>query len=128
MRVAVPQNDGSVFAFWAAPGGEMEGDEEPAATAMREIREELGLELAMEGPIRVDRNSFVHRGAMVDNTDFYFRAACERDAPRLIGVTAEEIAIMKEIRWWSGEQLEGTEEKVFPLDLRRWIDALQTKR
>jgi 8-oxo-dGTP diphosphatase len=124
VHFAIPQPDGQDFVFWAAPGGEIESEESELAAAQREIREELGLDLAMEGPIRVDRNSFVHGGVPVDNTDYYFRAACERDAPRLIGLTPEEIRIMKGIRWWTPEALKQTGERIFPVDLKAWVQTL----
>ena len=51
---------------------------------------------------------------MQDNVDFLFRARCGRAEPRLIGVTADEKEIMKEIRWWSEAEIEASEERIFP--------------
>ena len=53
---------------------------------------------------------------------FYARGStrCSADAPVLRGVTAEEIAIMKEIRWWTAEEIEAAGaagERIFPVDL-----------
>ena len=124
VRFVFPQEDGGEFVFWCAPGGEIEGKETEVAAAQREIREELGLNLEMQGPIRVDRNTFAVRGEMCDNTDYYFVARCERDAPVLSGVTPEEIAAMKEIRWWGVGKLEQTLEKIFPVDLAEWVRRL----
>jgi len=124
IRFVIARADGE-FCFWAAPGGEIEGAETELQAAEREIREELGLELEMDGPVRVDRNSFELRGEMVDNTDFYFRAECGMEAPRLAGVTAEEIEIMKGMRWWTPEELEATGERVFPVDLVELVRGLQ---
>jgi len=128
MRFAIPQRGGPDFVFWAAPGGEIENSESPAEAAHREIVEELGLDLAMEGPIWVDHNSFVYRDEALDNTDFYFRAECGRDAPKLIGFTPEELKIMKEIRWWTAEEIDHadqTNERIFPLDLAAWVHKLR---
>jgi ADP-ribose pyrophosphatase YjhB (NUDIX family) len=120
IRFEVPR-DGGDFMFWALPGGEIEAGESEVEAARREIREELGLDLEMVGPVRVDANQFLHQGEMVDNTDYFFRAFCERDAPRLIGVTAEEIRIMKEIRWWTVAELQRMSERIFPVDLAVWL-------
>jgi hypothetical protein len=57
---------------------------------------------------------------MRDNLDFYFVARCDAAAPVLRGATVEEIAIMKEIRWWSMEEIEraiASGERIFPVDL-----------
>src|SRR5271154_1373601 len=88
VRFVVPRVDGE-FVFWALPGGEIEAGETEVAAAVREVREELGLELAVTGPVYCDRNQFLHQGEMQDNTDFLFVAKCWREEPRLIGVTAD---------------------------------------
>ena len=125
VRFVFAQEGGGEFVFWCAPGGEIEGDETEMAAAQREIQEELGLDLDMEGPFRVDRNTFAVRGQMCDNIDFYFIARCERDAPVLSGVTPEEITAMKEIRWWTVADLEQTAEKIFPVDLAACVETVR---
>lgn len=124
VRFAIPQPEGHDFVFWCAPGGEIEDGETPTVAMHREIGEELGLDLALEGPLWTDRNTFVHQGVLCDNTDFYFRAECDRDVPRLIGVTEAELKIMKEIRWWTVEEVKQTGEKIFPVDLAAWVQKL----
>jgi ADP-ribose pyrophosphatase YjhB (NUDIX family) len=39
--------------LWALPGGAVEPDEDPAAAVAREVREELGIEVALQGLIGV---------------------------------------------------------------------------
>jgi 8-oxo-dGTP diphosphatase len=124
VRFAIPQPEGHDFVFWAAPGGEIEEGESPTEAMHREIVEELGLELALDGPLWTDQNQFFHQGQMCDNTDFYFRATCDRDEPKLIGFTPEEMKIMKEIRWWTAEQVEHAQQKLFPVNLAAWIHKL----
>jgi 8-oxo-dGTP diphosphatase len=124
IRFVVPR-DGGEFVFWGAPGGEIEAGESAAEAAVREVREELGLELTVEGPVYEEANCFLHQGEMRDNVDFFFKAFCEGEGPVLKGVTADEIAIMKEIRWWSVEEIVGAEERIFPVDLAAKVGALQ---
>jgi 8-oxo-dGTP diphosphatase len=116
VRFVVPR-EGGEFVFWALPGGEIEGGETEAEAAAREVREELGLELTVAGPVYCDSNQFWHQGEMQDNVDFLFRAECGREEPRLIGFTADEREIMKEVRWWSASEVEASEERIFPVNL-----------
>ena len=57
---------------------------------------------------------------MRDNVDYVFVARCGVEEPVLRGVTAEEIAIMQEIRWWGAEEVAAALAggvNVFPVDL-----------
>ena len=114
IRFVVPTREGGEFVFWALPGGEIEDGETEIEAAEREVREELGLELTVAGPVYCDRNQFWHQGEMQDNVDFLFRAECGREEPRLIGFTTDEKEIMKEVRWWSEAEVEASEERIFP--------------
>ena len=113
IRFVVMRPDGE-FVFWALPGGEIEDGETEIKAAVREVREELGLELTVMGPVYCDRNQFWHQGEMQDNVDFLFRAECGREEPRLIGFTTDEKEIMKEVRWWSAAEVETSKERIFP--------------
>ena len=114
IRFVVPTREGGEFVFWALPGGEIEDGETEVEAAAREVREELGLELTVAGPVYHDSNQFFHQGEMQDNVDFLFRAECGREEPRLIGFTTDEKEIMKEVRWWSVAEVEASEERIFP--------------
>ena len=123
----VVQRPDGPFEFWLTPGGEIEGDETPIEAAARELREELGLNVAVDGPVYTECNQFEHQGEMRDNTDFFFVARCGADAPKLIGLTPEEIAVMREARWWSAEEIaqaQGVGVRFFPVDiLKRLAEA-----
>jgi 8-oxo-dGTP pyrophosphatase MutT (NUDIX family) len=116
VRFVVPR-EGGEFIFWALPGGEIEAGETEVEAAVREVWEELGLKLKVAGPVYRDSNQFLHQGEMQDNVDFLFKAECRHEEPRLIGFTADERKIMKEIRWWSAAEIEVSKEKIFPENL-----------
>jgi 8-oxo-dGTP diphosphatase len=124
VRFVVPR-EGGEFVFWALPGGEIEAGESEVEAAVREVREELGLELEVSGPVYRDANQFLHQGEMQDNIDFLFRAECGREEPQLMGVTVDEREIMKEIRWWSEAEIEASRERTFPENLAERMRELK---
>jgi 8-oxo-dGTP pyrophosphatase MutT (NUDIX family) len=105
------------FCFWLTPGGEIEAGESELAAAARELREELGLKVPVRGPVYSEATQFEHQGEMRDNVDYFFTATCPTEAPVLRGVTVEEIAVMREIRWWTAEEIEASGERFFPADI-----------
>jgi ADP-ribose pyrophosphatase YjhB (NUDIX family) len=120
IRCAMVLRSGEDFVFWVTPGGEIEAGEEPAETVRRELREELGLEMEVVGPLYTETNRFELAGEMRDNVDHWFRTRCAADAPKMRGVTEEELAMMQEMRWWSAEEVVAAlagGERIFPVDL-----------
>jgi 8-oxo-dGTP diphosphatase len=119
IRCAVMRANGE-FVFWLTPGGEIEAAESPLDAARRELAEELGLSVQVRGPVYEEDTQFEHQGEMRDNRDFVFVALCGVEAPVLRGVTEDEIAIMKEIRWWQADEVATAITagmNIFPVDL-----------
>jgi 8-oxo-dGTP pyrophosphatase MutT (NUDIX family) len=117
IRIVTPQEDGP-FVFWVTPGGEMEPGEDARETAARELFEELGLRLPLTGPVHEESGgTYVHLGETVRNFDVFFASRCAREAPRLLGVTEEELSLMQEMRWWSVAEMEVTAERLFPANI-----------
>ena len=111
----VAELQGAPYIFWVTPGGEIDAGEQELAAAQRELFEELGIRPALHGPVhREEGGEYTHLGERVRNRDVFFAACCERDAPRLSGVTADEIRLMQEARWWAVAELAATGELVFP--------------
>jgi 8-oxo-dGTP diphosphatase len=114
IRFVAQRADGP-FVFWVTPGGEVEAGEDDRSAAERELLEELGLRLTLVGPVHEESGgTYVHLGETVRNFDVFFAARCERSAPKLAGVTAEEMALMREARWWTLAELGATEERLYP--------------
>lgn len=111
----VAQRPDGPYTCWVTPGGEVEPGEEDRAAAERELFEELGIRPQLVGPVHEESGGeYFHLGETVRNYDVFFAARCGREEPVLAGVTADEISLMREARWWPLEELEQAAEPVFP--------------
>ena len=117
IRFHAKRSDGP-YTCWVTPGGEVEPGESDRITAERELLEELGIQPELVGPVHeASGGEYEHLGEVVRNYDVFFAAQTERAEPKLAGVTADEIALMQEARWWTLEELKGATEPVFPVDI-----------
>jgi 8-oxo-dGTP pyrophosphatase MutT (NUDIX family) len=116
IRFAVPR-DGRTFVFWATPGGSVEAGETDLEAARREIKEELSVEVILEGPVHTSVSRFSHKNVPVENTDVFFVGRLEQAEPELHGVTDDERSAMQVARWWSCDEVDQATETIFPSDL-----------
>jgi 8-oxo-dGTP pyrophosphatase MutT (NUDIX family) len=101
----------------ATPGGGVEEGESELSTARREVYEELNVSVDLRGPVHTPGDRFEYEGILVENTDVFFVGRCSADAPRLDRFTEAERAVMKAAKWGAIEEIENSDETIFPLDL-----------
>jgi 8-oxo-dGTP pyrophosphatase MutT (NUDIX family) len=116
------QEDGS---WWFPPGGGVEGDESDEQAALREVREETGVEIEDLGPpVATRRANFAFEGMTLDSDEVYFLVRIDRFEPTNLGWTELERRSILEHRWWSQQELADTTETVYPEQLLAILEEL----
>ena len=109
-RVLLRQHD--KYKFWCSVGGHIELDEDPNQAAVREVKEEVGLNVTLIGPSRGGTEKetdlipplFVNRHRVSDTHEhvaFYYVARSENDA-----VVLSETERSDGCAWFTQEELE----------------------
>jgi len=110
-------------AWWATPGGGVEGDETDDATLRRELREECGLAYDDAGPA-VWRREHVYPWAGElhrQRERFHLIRVDDHEFAPTIDLEAEHVYGH---RWWTLDELEATDERLAPRALATRVRAL----
>ena len=105
--------DGMLGGLWEFPGGKAEEGEEMDAACRRELREELGIEVAVEAPFYTLSHAYSH----FKITLYAFRCRIERGEP-----TSQE---GQPVRW---AEVEALDDYAFPRANRKLIEELQHRQ
>ena len=91
---------------WITPGGAVEPGETAEQAALRELREETGIESAELSPCvwtRVHR--FEWEGRRYEQREKFFVARAENPAITLDGCGEAELLFLSEWRWWTASEI-----------------------
>ncbi|MDX8035809.1 NUDIX domain-containing protein [Lentzea sp. BCCO 10_0856] len=117
--------------FWFTVGGGVEDGEELRDTAVREAFEETGVKLAPEqlvGPIWRRRAVFSFDGQTFDAEEWFFHASVDGEpAVDTSGFNDVEEHSISAYRWWTAEELESTDDTVYPVQLAELLPALTSE-
>ncbi|MDQ3404554.1 MAG: NUDIX domain-containing protein [Actinomycetota bacterium] len=107
--------------FWFTAGGGVEPGEELRVAAVRELREETGVDLApavLVGPVWRRRVVFSFEGRTYDGEEWFFVTSLPEGARvDTTGFTDLEARTIVEHRWWSAEELQTTTDTIYPVQL-----------
>jgi 8-oxo-dGTP pyrophosphatase MutT (NUDIX family) len=104
--------------WWYAPGGGLEAGESHSAGAIREIWEETGFEVSDVGnPIWEREVRFNFNGVDYFQNELYFLVRTETFQPLPAAFSELEKSAIVEFRWWRHEELEASNEPIFPAAL-----------
>lgn len=102
--------------YWATPGGGLEEGETFHAAAIRELREETGIQVnAVIGPVADRRFSMLlPSGETVFAVEQYFIVHAQNQTVSNSEWTLHETQVMADHHWWSAHELRSTKETVWP--------------
>ena len=118
--------------WWFTIGGGIEEGEDPAAGAVREVREETGIRLRVEdlvGPVLYRTAEFDFAAVTARQDEWFFVARTECAEVSREGWTDLEKEVLDGLKWWDLDELEALDgaAEVYPRQLvglaREWRDG-----
>lgn len=106
--------------WWVTPGGGIDPGETETEAAVREVREETGVDLdpsALLGPVA--RRHVVHgySDQVIEQDEAFYLAQVDTFEVDVSAHTAEEQITFKGWRWWTKEDLRASDDWVWPREL-----------
>ncbi|OZG50854.1 NUDIX hydrolase [Bombiscardovia coagulans] len=118
--------------WWITVGGGVQPGESFEFAAVREIKEETGVTVQQqtlrENFIGVRQATHIYRNREAQHFEQYYYVTVALNTPDIASFTDEEKQVIKEIRWWTKEELVRTTDTIWPsnlLDLWDGAESLQ---
>jgi 8-oxo-dGTP pyrophosphatase MutT (NUDIX family) len=106
--------------YWFTPGGGLDPDETLVEGAIRELREETGLEVTpaeLGEPVWQENIVYPYDNRWYRQEQDFFLVRVESWEVTMAGLDAEEQRSIDGFRWWSLDELAEPAAKIYPRDL-----------
>jgi 8-oxo-dGTP pyrophosphatase MutT (NUDIX family) len=106
--------------WWFTPGGGLNAGESAVQGAARELLEETGLRVdpaELGEPIWHQVTEFTYNSRWYRQAQDFFLLRVSEWQVDTAGFDAEERAVVDQHRWWSADELEATDQTVYPREL-----------
>ena len=114
--------------YWYPPGGRIEDGESPAATARRELVEELGLDVTDLGPVVLRRRTrFPYGDQLLDQDEWHLLGRVDFPEIRSSRPDDNEAGAVAAHRWWSLADLRLSADRFFPEGLVEIVERLRSQ-
>ena len=110
--------------FWATIGGSVESGETLAEAATREAKEETGLDVELGPAVWYTEHEFKVAGTLYRFQETFFVAKLPGGSLSRDGRTPLEHKFLKDMRWWTLDEIMNTHELVFPTSLAEHLPQI----
>ena len=112
--------------FWFTPGGGLDDGESYRQAAVRELAEEVGLDLspdALSAPVHERVNVFTFDRRTIEQHEVYFVARAPHAEVDSAGFNELELTYTRGHRWWTLAELHASTETVHPPGIAAMLTA-----
>lgn len=110
--------------FWATVGGKLEPGEDVMAAAIREAREEIGRTIRLGPTVWYGEQVLHFEGAPTLFKETFIVAFLDSFEVTQTGWSDVEKNVIKEMRWWTLDDLVRTDETVYPAVMKELLPPI----